>query len=244
MLRNRNFLTVVFLGILNLLWLSIPGFSQGDFSLSLGSGIVADPGQLQVPMPFILTNSDSVAGIDMLVEFDPSILTFSFIGFVTRFQYATYDNPVPGMVRIVVRRHHPDSSYLSPLSPGTDTLGFMWLAVTSQDLLMDVQAPLEFFEDPATPFSDNTLVMSDSSLITPPELGLMNGGVFVRYPLYGDVNDDGYVYTIADVIFFFNYLSGSQMLSPRQRANSDVNKDGVQASMTDFIELIRVITGE
>lgn len=244
MLTNRSFLTIVFLGILNLLWFNVPGFSQGDFSLSLGSGIVADPGQLQVPMPFILTNSDSVAGVEMLVEFDPGILTLSSVGFVTRFQYANYDNPVAGRVRIVTRRHHPDSSYLPPLSPGTDTLGFMWLAVTSQDLLRDFQTPLAFLEDQVTPFSDNTLVRSDSSLIAPPELGLMNGGVFIRYPLYGDVNDDGYVYTIADAIFFFNFLSGSQKLSPRQRANSDVNKDGVQANMTDFIELIRVITGE
>jgi hypothetical protein len=243
MFRNRSSLTI-FLVILNLLCFGAPVFSQEDFSLSLGSGVVADPGQHEVRMPFILTNPDSVAGIDMLVQFDPSILTVSSVGFVTRFQYASYDNKATGKVKIVTRRHHPDSSYLAPLSPGTDTLGFMWLTVTSQDLLMDAQTPLGFFDDPGTPFYDNRLARSDSSLITPPELRLTDGNVFIRYPLYGDINDDGYVHTIADAIYFFNYLSGSLTFSSRQRANSDVNKDGVQASMTDFIELIRVITEE
>jgi hypothetical protein len=222
----------------------VPASARGDFSISLGSLVEADPGQLGLPMHFALTKSDSVAGVDMLMEFDPGMLSCSSVSFLTRFQHAIYDNSVPGKLRVVARRHHPDSSHLSSLGPGTDTLGIIWLQVTSQDLLSDLTVPVSFFDDGATPFADNRLVKSDSSFVTPPELGLTGGSVFIRYPLYGDVNDDGYVFTIADAIFFFNYLSGNQRLSSRQKANSDVNRDGVQASMTDFIRLITVIAEE
>jgi hypothetical protein len=230
--------------VLNLLALCAPGSARGDFSMSLGWVVEADPGQLGLPMHFVLARSDSVAGVDMLIEFDPGMLSCSGVSFLTRFQHVTYDNSVPGELRIVARRHHPDSTHLSPLGPGTDTLGFIWLDVTSQDLLSDLEVPLSFFDDAATPFVDNRLARSDSSFVTPPELVLIDGSVLIRYPLYGDVNDDGYAFTIADAIFFFNYLSGIQKLSPRQKANSDVNRDGAQGSMTDFIRLITVITEE
>lgn len=244
MCRQRVLPWIALVAVLNLLAICAPGSARGDFSMYLGSVVEADPGQLGLPMRFVLINSDSVAGVDMLIEFDPSILSCRGVSFLTRFQHVTYDNSAPGELRITARRHHPDSSHLSPLGPGTDTLGFIWLDVTSRDLLSDLEVPLSFFEDAATPIADNRLAKSDSSFVTPPELVLSDGSVLIRYPLYGDVNGDGYVFTIADAIFFFNYLSGTQKFSPRQKANSDVNRDGVQGSMTDFIRLITIIAEE
>ena len=244
MFRHKGFLTIVCLGILNMGGFCSLGFAQVDFSISLSSGVVADPGQAGVPMRFILTSPDSLAGVEMLLEFDPLLLTCGSVELLSRFQQASYDNTVPGRLRIILRRHHPDSTDLPSLPPGIDTLGFIWLGVTSQDLLMDIQIPVGFFEDASTPFADNRLERTDGSFITPPELKLIDGSIFIKHPLYGDVNDDGYPYTIADVIFFFNYLAGSQKLTPRQKANSDVNKDGVQASMADFILLLKVIAEE
>ena len=244
MFRYKGFLTIVCLGVLNLGVFCSFGFAQTDFSISLSSSVVADPGQTEVPLYMVIFSVDSIAGVDMLVEFDPDLLIHSWVELLTRFQYVSYDTSVPGRIRIVGRRHHPDSTFLGPLAPGTDTLGLIRVNVTSQDLLMDLETPLSFFEDPATPFVDNRLTRSDSSFIIPPELILSNGSVFIRHPVYGDVNDDEYAYTIADAIFFLNFLAGSQELSSRQRANSDVNKDGVPASMGDFIQLIQVIAEE
>lgn len=242
--RGIIFRSIAGLAVFGVLAVCVPASARGEFSISLGSPVEADAGQLGLPMHFVLIKSDSVAGVDMLMEFDPGMLSCRSVSFLTRFQHAVYDNSVPGKLRIVARRHHPDSIHLSPLGPGTDTLGFIKLEVTSQDLLSDLDVPFSFLEDAATPFADNRLVKSDSSFVTPPELGLTDGSVFIRYPLYGDVNDDGYVFTIADAIFFFNYLSGSQGFTSRQKANSDINGDGVQASMTDFIRLITVIVEE
>jgi hypothetical protein len=240
MCTGRVFLTTTCLVILGLGGFCSSALAQADFSLSLGSGVVADPGQ-RIPLSVILSSSDSVAGLDMLVEFDPVLLANSTAQALTRFQYFSYDNSAPGKLRITARRRHSDSSFISPLAPGLDTLGLIWVTITSEDLLTDVQTPVLFYEDPVTPFADNRLVGSDSSFVTPPELVLADGGVFIRHPIYGDVNDDGYEYTIADAIFFFNFLAGSQRFDSRQKANSDVNRDGVQASMTDFIQLIKII---
>ncbi len=244
MFRHRALLTIVWLVILNLGWFSSIGFAQGDFSIYLSSGVAADPGQVGVPLYMVLTSADTIAGIDMLVEFDFNLLTCNSVEWLSHFEHVSYDKSVPGRIRVVGRGYNPDSTYPSPLTPATDTLGIIWMNVTSQNLLADMEVPVSFFEDLGTPFADNRLVRSDSSLIIPPELVLTDGGILIRHPLYGDVNDDGYAYTIADVIFFFNFLAGSQKISSRQRANSDLNGDGVQASMVDFIELLKVIVEE
>jgi hypothetical protein len=242
--RKTIFRSAACLALFSVLALCVPASARGEFSISLSRWVEADPGQSGVPMYFVLTKSDSVAGVDMLMEFDPGMLSCTSVNFLTRFQHAAYDNSAPGKLRIVARRHDPDSTHLSSLGPGTDTLGVIRLGVTSQDPLSDLIVPLSFLDDAATQFADNRLVKSDSTFITPPELALTDGSVLIRYPLYGDVNDDGYVFTIADAIFLFNYLSGTQELSSRQKANSDINRDGVQAGMTDFIQLITVITEE
>ncbi len=240
MFFRKGFLIIVCLMILNGGALCSLGFAQGDFLFSLSSGVVADPGQT-VALYFVLDSPDSIAGVDVLLEFDPILLTCNSVELLPHFQYFSYDKSVPGRLRVVVRRHQEDSTYLPPLPPGNVVVGLIWFEVTSQDLLMDIETPVSFFEDPQTPFSDNRLERSDDSFVAPPELSFANGGVFIKHPLYGDINDDGYAYTIADAIFFLNFLAGGQQFTPRQRANSDVNKDGVQASMVDLVQLIQAI---
>jgi hypothetical protein len=243
MVGYKKLLAGVLLGALASGALFSPGFGQGEFSISLGTGVTAEPGQT-VGLEFILDSPDPVAGVDMLLKFDPSVLTYSSTELLSRFQYVSQDNPEPGRLRLVIRRHHPDSVDLPPLAPGTDTLGLIWLRATTRDLLMDVHSPVQFIEDVGTPFEDNRLVKSDSSFVIPPELSWFDGSVLVRHPLYGDVNDDGYANTVADAIFLVNYLAGVQQLTLRQRANADVNRDGFQAGMADFLELIRIVVEE
>jgi hypothetical protein len=183
-----------------------------------------------------------MAGFDVSVKYNPELLTPTTAQPICRFQAFDYDLSSPGKVRITARRHVSDSTYLSPLSPGKDTLGCILINITSQDLLIDMETPVEFSEDPQTTDPDNRLITPDGGFIDEPELKLTNGSIFIRYPLYGDINDDGYPNTVADAIFFLNFLAGRQRLTPRQKANSDVNQDGVQASIADFIQLVKIIT--
>jgi hypothetical protein len=242
MFRCRWFLTILVLGILALFWASSSVFAQADYSLSLSQSVLADPGEEGVCLYLVLSSIDSVAGFEVLLKFNPQLLTPIGVEPACRFQLFGYDFSSPDEVRIIARRHVPDSTYLPPLPPGRDTLGYISVSVISQDLLVDLETPVEFMEDPETSDPDNRLITPDSSFIEEPDLELTHGSVFIRHPLYGDVNDDGYPYTIADAIFFLNFLAGRQGLTPRQRANSDVTRDGVQASMSDFIHLVTIIT--
>ncbi len=219
------------------------GLAQGAFSLSLDAQVVAHPGQT-VALHLVLSSPDSIAGVDVLLGFGPDLLIGSAFEPVSRFQYVSYDDSEPGRFRLILRRHYPDSVFLGPLAPGIDTVGRVRFSVTSEDLLTDIEAPVQFVEDATTPVDDNRLARKDSSFVTAPDLEWSDGSILIRHPLYGDVNDDGYPHTIADAIFFANYLAGTQDLTPRQRANADVNGDGFQAGMADFVELIRVVTDE
>lgn len=217
-------------------------FGQVDYSLSISQSVLANPGEDGVRLYLVLTSIDSVAGFDALLKFNRELLTPTQVEPTCRFQLFNYDLSSPGKVRIIARRHVPDSVSVSPLAPGRDTLGCISVSITSQDLLTDLETPVGFFENPLTPYPDNRLVKPDSSLVEEPDLELLDGGVLIKYPLYGDVNDDGYPYTIADAVFFLNFLAGRQGLTPRQKANSDVTRDGAQASLSDFIYLVAFIT--
>jgi hypothetical protein len=242
MFRCGRFLTILLWGILNLVGASSVTQAQVDYSLSISRSVLADPGEQGVRLYFIFTSIDSVAGFDMLVKFNTELLTPTTVQPTCPFQVFNYDLSSPGQVRIVGRRGISDSVFFSPLPPGQDTLGYILVSITPQDLLIDIETPVEFKEDPITPNSDNRLMRSDGSFIEGSDLELTNGSVFIRHPLYGDVNDDGYPNTIADAIFLLNYLSGRQELTPRQKANSDLNRDAVQASMADFMNLVAIIT--
>jgi hypothetical protein len=242
MYKCRWFLTILFLGILNLWGVNSVAFAQVDYSLWISQSVLANPGEGDVCLYLVLDKIDSVAGFDMFVKFNPELLTVTGVRPTCRFQLFNYDFTLPGEVRIIARRHVSDSTYLSPLPSGRDTLGYISVKITSQDLLVDIETPVEFSDDPKTSYTDNRLIVPDSSFIEEPDLKLTDGSVFIKHPLYGDVNDDGYPYTIADAIFFLNFLAGRQGLTPRQKANSDVTRDGIQASMSDFVNLVAIIT--
>lgn len=242
MFKCRWLLTILFLGILNLLGANSVTFAQVDYSLWISQSVLANPGEDDVRLYLVLDKPDSVAGFDVLVKFNPELSLVTEVKPTRRFQLFDYDLSVPGEVKITGRRHVSDSTYLSFLPPGRDTLGYILVKITSQDLLVDVETPMEFLEDPKTPYADNRLIAPNGSFIEEPDLELTDGSVFIKHPLYGDINDDGYPNTIADAIFFLNFLAGRQGFTARQRANSDMNRDGTQESMVDFINLVAVIT--
>jgi hypothetical protein len=242
MLKKLIFRSIVIMG---LVWgLGSSSRAQDNYELSLSYRVTADPGQTEVPVYLVLTTPTQLGGVDVFLQYDRSLMACSAVNWLMRFQYIVCDTSLTGKIRIGLRRHRADSTYITSIPAGTDTLGVVKMTVFTADLLTDVETTVRFWENPITPQEDNRLTKVDSTFVVPPALILREGSVVIRHPLYGDVNDDGYPSTIADVIFFVNYLVGSQSFTPRQRANSDVNQDGALGSMADFVDLIKKVTAD
>jgi hypothetical protein len=116
--------------------------------------------------------------------------------------------------------------------------------VTSEDLGYDLLTHVTFYEDPNTPFPDNFILLEDGSWIIPPDLSLIPGDILIIHPLYGDINLNEYPYEIGDAVVFLNYFMGLTEFNRRQYANSDCNRDGIQASIADLVYLLAIVSGD
>jgi hypothetical protein len=87
----------------------------------------------------------------------------------------------------------------------------------------------------------------DSILEIPGEI-VLNGTHVECYHIYGpngDVNMDYVRYTIADAVYFMEYLKGAVALTDAayQGAASDINFDGHQWTIADLIFLVNIVNG-
>lgn len=66
-------------------------------------------------------------------------------------------------------------------------------------------------------------------------------------PWIGDINCDGYAYTIADVVAYTRYFIwglGTLFCGAQSIAGSDINQDGLTLTVSDVVMLIRIAAGE
>lgn len=66
-------------------------------------------------------------------------------------------------------------------------------------------------------------------------------------PWIGDINCDGYAYTIADVIAYTRYFLwgiGTLFCGESSIAGSDINHDGMTLTVADLVQLIRITVGD
>jgi hypothetical protein len=116
--------------------------------------------------------------------------------------------------------------------------------VTSRFIGFDYLTHITYFEDPFTPLPDNYVMFDNGDIMGGPYLELVDGDVMLLLPLYGDINLNGYPYEIADAVMFMQFFIGHGQFNRRQYANSDCNHDGAQATISDLVFLIRVLSGD
>ena len=65
-------------------------------------------------------------------------------------------------------------------------------------------------------------------------------------PVWGDINENGYPYELGDAILLANHIidPDAYPFTLRQLFASDVNGDGLQATITDLVYLVAVMVGE
>ncbi|HSH00583.1 MAG TPA: FlgD immunoglobulin-like domain containing protein, partial [candidate division Zixibacteria bacterium] len=95
--------------------------------------------------------------------------------------------------------------------------------------------------------TDNTLNDSAGALVITEDIVFVSGGVNVAAQsaiILGDINLNGVPFEVADALRFTNYFIDQTKygFTPQQFANSDVNRDGIAASIADLVTLLSIVT--
>jgi len=128
------------------------------------------------------------------------------------------------------------------IAPGQGTLLNLIFQINSDPGFAGFAIPLNFkFRDS----TDNTLSDQDGNLIYQSDISYRNGSVNILNTnlLLGDINLNGIPFEIGDAVRFANFISDPVRypFNSQQYANSDVNQDGIPATVADLVYLIRVI---
>ncbi len=220
-----------------------PRLPTDTYEISFGELIEAIPGEPDLLIPIWISTSQPTIGVNIVLSYDQSLLTPNVVAPNMFFQSFAADLSFPGRIYINLLTDLPPPPQIPPIEG--DTI-FAWIscAVTSEDLGYDLLTHMTFYEDPNTPYPDNSLLLEDGTWIIPPNLSLIQGDILIIHPLYGDINLNGYTFEIGDAVTFLNYFMGYTEFNRRQYANSDCNRDGVQASIADLVYLLAVVSGD
>ncbi len=215
------------------------------FSLSLGMEEAFLGGMVSVPIN--LVNSDPVAGMELLLQFDPTVFTFLGISRqgarTEKWEYFVHKQKTWGLyqqIKIVGIADLINQVGTLPLFPDSGAIAYLSFRVTTDPYLNGFLIPLEFF---SFDFTDNTFSTHRGEFIPQESINLTNGGVLLDAgnTLLGDINLNGLPFEVGDAVKLAAYLSGLTTLTPQQMINSDVNQDGWMATISDLVFLIRHI---
>jgi hypothetical protein len=200
-----------------------------------------------VTLPVNLANSEPIAGMELMIRFDPTV--FTFLGMSTQgartqgWEYFCFREKTLGLyqlLKIVGIADFPNQTGTIPLFPDSGAIAYVSFKVTSDPNLNGFLVPLEFF---SFDFTDNTLSTPKGRLISRERINLNHGGVLLDAgnTLVGDVNGNGLPFEVGDAVKLAAYISGMAALTEQQLINSDVNQDGRGGTLSDLVFLIRHI---
>lgn len=215
------------------------------FSLSVGIEKSILGGVVSVPVN--LVNTDPVAGMELLIRFDPTVFVFleaSTQGTEVKdweyFSCRQKPDGLYGQIKIVGIADFPNQTKTDPLSPDSGAIVYLNFKVTSDPYLSGLLVPLEFH---SVDFTDNTLSTPEGRFIPQERVDLNNGGVLLSAgsTLIGDINQNGIPYEVGDAVKLAAYMSGMAALTDQQKINADIDQDGRIGTLGDLVLLIRTI---
>lgn len=204
----------------------------------------------EVKIPINLNNPELVSGMELLVQYDPSVYTFLGLSRegsrVTEWEYYVHRERTWGLfqlIKIVGIVDFPSELEVSPLPPGDGPIAYLRFKMTSNTQFAGLLIPLEFYQ---FDFSDNTLSTSKGEFIAEGNIDINNGGVLLKSgnTLLGDINLNGIPFEVGDAVKLTRYLVYGTPLSQQQLLNSDVNQDGYWATLADLMYLMMRIQEE
>ena len=242
-------------------------------SLNCGQPIDVWPG-INIDVPVQITNCDEeIGGYNFLLHFDGSVLILVDVRDMYGMEHFLWDTWQVGdgeRLRIVGIANRPNQIDTDPI-PGClvkEGIIDLYFHVSARWAPNDT-TPISFeIDDPCV---DNTMTNATGQILYQAKENWLWGGdhmegdsvatcfgAFKAHKLYGtqvrnvgivdprgDVNMDYLPYTIADVVYFMEYLKGRvELFDPvYQDTASDVNLNAIPWEMADFITIILVING-
>ena len=139
-----------------------------------------------------------------------------------------------------------NGTHTPPLPPSDTVLFVLLFSLSDQSAFYDQSVPLTFNLASST---DNVLSDQSGTLIAQNDIDYVSGAVLIRKPaglLIGDINLNGVAFEIGDAVRLTNYFIYGQRaaLDPVQMANADCNQDGMKATISDLVYLIRVLVDD
>ncbi|OGC94416.1 MAG: hypothetical protein A2142_07235 [candidate division Zixibacteria bacterium RBG_16_48_11] len=202
-----------------------------------------------VTLPLSLVNKDSVGGCQLLLHYDPSALVLKSVtrtGTRTQnwesFSVVLDQGGNQGDIKIVGIANLPNQISTPPLDTGQGPITKLTFQISENPIFAGFKIPVIFkFTDQL----DNTLSDHLGNLIEQTSLTYKSGSVLIKSltVLLGDINLNGFAFDIGDAVQLANYFIDpvGNALNAQQIANSDVNQDGITASIADLVFLIRRI---
>lgn len=200
-----------------------------------------------------LLNLEPVSGFDLLVNYDVSSMTLSNITKVgtraANFEYFSYSlnyRAMLGDIRVIGTADLSSGAVTPDLPAGDGPVARLSFYLTSDQNYGGFAVPLNFVFRDLINDSDNVLFDTGGVRIEQSAIVYENGYVLIRKPdlsNLGDINLNGIPYEIGDAVVLTNYFINPRVypLNSVQRAYSDVNQDGIMASVSDLVYLVNKV---
>jgi hypothetical protein len=223
-------------------WQTSPVITD-NYDVTFGPAMEGIPGDPEFFVPIKISVSRPTTRVNLLLIYEPVLLTPTLLAPNIFVQSFKYDLSTTGKIKMELTTDLPPPPVIPPLL-GDTTIAWISFRIMSCDIGYDYLSHITYYEDPVTPLPDNYIVLDNDDIIASPPLTLHPADILIWHPNYGDINLNTYPWEIADAVLFMNYFSGIAQFNRRQYANSDCNRDCVQASIADLVFLLRRLTGD
>ncbi len=195
-----------------------------------------------------LHNRVPITGFNLTIGFDPTLLTFvSADKSGTRIAGWPQLTQSEGTDKIFISARSTAGAPGNALAVGNGTVVKLRFQISSNLQFAGLYSPLEFdYVDPGGE-DENIALDAAGAAVARSQTLYSPGGVLVKKyaGLVGDINLNGVAFEIGDVVYFTNFFINPAQypLTGERLQNSDINQDGVPATLGDLIRLLLIVNG-
>ena len=204
----------------------------------------------QVTISLSMLNRVPVSGFDVLLGYDRSLLTYvSAVKTSTRIASWLQFNvaATPDGKVVLSARANPANPSANPLAIGNGEIAKITFQISSDLSFAGFHSIVSYAIINPLAENENIAYGGDGVVIARTQTLYTTGGVLVKkyQGLIGDINLNAVPFEIGDVVYFTNFFMDpiKYPLTGARLQNSDVNQDGVPATLGDLIRLIQIFTG-